>query len=127
MGANQEKQLLCNFASLNISVKVDILTCLRPILPYWMIAEAEAWTPNMALLLFGSCCAFVSYAVTMAVDGDKAVKNWAFHFQPTAGKSINSILNIRKQNILSTGFLMEKKTHINLSHLKAILQCCRAV
>lgn len=80
MGTNQEKQLLCKFVSSNISVKVKLLTCLRPILPYWMIAEAEAWTPNMALLLFGSCWAFVSYAVTMAVDGYKEVKEWAFHF-----------------------------------------------
>lgn len=46
-------------------------TCLRPILPYWMMAEAEAWTPSMALLLLGSCCVLVSYAVTMAADRDK--------------------------------------------------------
>lgn len=70
--------------SSTFSVKAKILTCLRPILPYWMIAEAEAWTPNMALLLFGSCCVLVSYAVTMAVDADKTVKNRVFHFYQTA-------------------------------------------
>lgn len=43
-----------------------------------MMADAEAWTPNMALLLFGSCCVLVSYAVTMAVDGDETEVRVAF-------------------------------------------------
>lgn len=59
------------FILIEVSLSAWTSTCLRAILPYWMIAEAEAWTPNMALLLLGSCCVFVSYAVTMAVDRQK--------------------------------------------------------
>lgn len=58
-----------------------------------MMAEAEAWTPNMALLLLGSCCVFVSYAVTMAAERDVA-KSLAV---------LLSVLSVTVKNVWNTG------------------------
>lgn len=53
---------------LRISKATLTSPCFRAIFPYWIIADAEAWTPSIALLELGSCWELFSYAVTMARD-----------------------------------------------------------
>lgn len=64
---------------MRLSISRATLTspCFRAIFPYWIIADAEAWTPNIALLELGSCWELFSYAVTMARN-----KTWdVYHYK----------------------------------------------